>query len=292
MTPSNASIPLVCTINAAYAQHFGVMCVSLFAHSPKQRFEVYLVCSDLYEADRRKLRRLFDQGGHQLHVLPFQETLVAHFPLSAHAHYANYYRLFLADLLPPQLDKVLYLDCDMIFQGDIAPLWQTDLGNYWVAAVTDVSVNNPQARLPMKQERYFNSGLMLVNLAKWRTEKLSRQATAFVESFEGTLNSWDQDVLNVLFDGHWLSLDLHWNVQSYFYDIPDELLTQKPDKNAILAARARPVVVHYTASIKPWQPHSTHLKKQLYQHYQQQSPWRQTRWQSWYQMLKNRIPVL
>ncbi|MEM9982328.1 MAG: glycosyltransferase family 8 protein [Bacteroidota bacterium] len=267
---------IACTINEAYAPHFGVMCTSLFVNHPEEEFEIFLIYDTLKKSDEKKINQLFEKHKQYIHYLPFHTDLVKEFPLSAHAHFANYYRLFLTDLLPSYIEQVLYLDCDIIVDGNITVIWQTALGNYWLAAVQDIGITTHQDRLPMQSARYFNSGVMFINLDKWRKEKVVNRFTNFIDTFEGKLSCWDQDVLNVVFDGQWKALPIPMNVQTYVYDFSLETIADFTQQEAILKAKVQPTIIHYTTPFKPWSIHSTHPMKHKYYSYKKKSPWKKT----------------
>ena len=120
-----------------------------------------------------------------------------------------YYRLLLVSILPTDIEKVLYLDCDIIVCGDISYLWKIDLENYAVAAISDLKImplNGIHSQtLSMSYDlAYFNSGFMLVNLSYWRRYNLERRLLTFLKTHIVVFH--DQDALNYVLKGKWFML--------------------------------------------------------------------------------------
>lgn len=153
---------------------------------------------------------------------------------------AIYYRLFIVGLFP-QYDKVLYLDSDTVILGDIAELYNVPLGDNYIAGTADQVVGTSDIfsaytkdALGIEGKRYFNSGVILMNLKKFREDN-------FYERFYKVLSSYDfivapdQDCLNLLCKGKVKFLPLEWNAMP----IAGKM-------------RRRPKLVHYNLSAKPW----------------------------------------
>lgn len=85
-----------------------------------------------------------------------------------HITQAMYYRYLFADMLPKTVTRLIYLDADIICKGNILPLWQTDLQGKVLGAVRDWGEAKSCDRIGLKNGRYFNSGVLLLDLTKWR----------------------------------------------------------------------------------------------------------------------------
>ena len=127
---------------------------------------------------------------------------------------AAYYRLELARLLPLSIDKVLYLDGDIIVRKCLDELWNTDISNFAVAVVTDFLEQSHEEENYLKVERkcgYFNSGVMLVNLKYWREHNLREDYYRFIQNHPERIRYWDQDVLNYVLNEQKLKLPIKYN---------------------------------------------------------------------------------
>ena len=162
-----------------------------------------------------------------------------------------FWRIAIPDILKDR-DKALYLDSDMIALGDIAPLWQVDVSNVAAAVVSDslLTLKQPWIELGLSNQHYFNSGMMLMNLVKWRSDNLTEKTLRLVkENPDWPYN--DQHALNVSLDCDIRLVENDWNVQT-------QCLLNK--------AITVPKIVHFTGFEKPWHQTSAHP---FTQHYRQ-----------------------
>ena len=182
---------------------------------------------------------------------------------------AAYYRLELAGLLPESINKVLYLDGDIIVRKSIEELYNTDISNYALAAVPD---NNIGLNL---RSGYFNSGVMLINLKYWREHNLREDYYRFIQEHPDMIRFWDQDVLNYVLKEQKLLLPVKYNLVcgwlwrncgSNSEDFKDELDDAIKD----------PVIIHFTTPNKPWTTICRHPYKNLFLKYKSQTIWKDT----------------
>ena len=177
-----------------------------------------------------------------------------------HFSVVMYYRLFIESLFP-QYDKVLYLDCDIVVLGDISKLYNTALGNNLVGAVREqVVCSNPIFRDWVKTttgivpEKYFNSGVLLMNLAKFRQEKIQEKFMYLISKYNFDVIDPDQGYLNVLCKGKVKFLPTGWNKESIEESCEGDLN-----------------LVHYALYKKPWQ-HDDVLNGEFFWYYVKKSP--------------------
>lgn len=177
---------------------------------------------------------------------------------------ASLYRLHLATLLPTSLERVIYLDADSIVRRTLAPLWATDVGEDLVGAVRDAILCWAALGLPWRQFEmhpglpYFNAGVLLIPLARWRESKVSEQALELTTRH--TLEHLDQSALNVLLPGRWRALEPRWNVQSHHLVGDKTNARAVEDPEQLDAALRDPAIVHLCNGPwkRPWQPESRH----------------------------------
>jgi lipopolysaccharide biosynthesis glycosyltransferase len=171
-----------------------------------------------------------------------------------------YTRLFVGDLLPADLARVIYLDADVVVRRPLDALWSAELGEAPVAAVRDahfpwvVSWDTvPWRELGLAPEApFFNSGVMVIAMPEWRRLDVGRRALDLLSASSPML---DQCVLNAVLVGSWTPLAPTWNVQSYHL-IGDDCLSYATEGAARLdAALADPAIVHFTVGTfnRPWQ---------------------------------------
>ncbi len=155
---------------------------------------------------------------------------------------AIYLRFFIPEVLT-KYDKVIYLDADVIVNGDISKLYNIDLEDYLVGAVADEVVKNSdlfiqyvEKYLNVNSTKYFNSGVMLINSKKFRDEKIFEVFSNMSEEIRFEVAP-DQDYLNVICKDKVLYLNQGWNkmpIQNYEFSNSDLNL------------------IHFNLNLKPW----------------------------------------
>lgn len=165
-----------------------------------------------------------------------------------HVSAVCYYRLLLPELLPPDLDRVLYLDGDLIVRADVGELFNLDMGEYALAAAVErdrrahTAASSGGIRLYRELElaadqRQFNAGVLLVNLPSWRRARLAERAFDYVRQSGADLRWYEQEALNVVMRGDFLALEPRWNCAVGI------------DSTAEIEAAA---ILHYLSARKPW----------------------------------------
>ena len=191
-----------------------------------------------------------------------------------------YYRLYLAELLPREIDKVLYMDGDVIVRHSLLPLWNTDFGENAVAAVTDSSSGCIEFynRLHYPFELgYFNSGVLLVNLRYWREHQVLNDFVSYMENHADSINFWDQDVLNVVFCDKKVLIPLKYNLQHPFLFEKTDAYDYWKLEQEVLEAREDPCIVHFTSRWKPWRIYRrgwVHPFSSTWDKYQNMTKWK------------------
>lgn len=172
-------------------------------------------------------------------------------------HVIVYARLFLADILPSDIDRVVFLDCDLFVRTAIEQLAEMDLQGNVIAAVLEPRRHGFQTYREMRPKRYFdtadpyfNAGVMLIDFQKWREIDFMAELEARLtpEEIKGLFQ--DQDILNVVMKDRWLVLDYRWNFQ-------DAVVEHEP---------LDPLIAHYTGPRKPWLYTGRAAYKRLYRH--------------------------
>ena len=188
-------------------------------------------------------------------------------------------RLLMGSCLPESLTRVLYLDADILVRGDVGPLWAQGLDGHIVGAVQDsyIQCRPDAAPFPAGGDRaerpYFNSGVMLVDLAAWRGAQVEQQCLEALAKFPAGTKWLDQQVLNLCLAGRWKALPPIWNRQFSLDLFPDWRCSPYSAAEFEQARRA-PVVLHFCSSTKPWAPWCDHRPEDVraWQEVQQRSP--------------------
>lgn len=239
----------------SYAAYAGVVIASILANAEKDtNFAFYLFDNGITDTTKSKLKTVendhvkiifVDVSGITNEMSKLKQCV-------KHISKASYLKFFMADLLP-DIDKLLYLDCDLIVKTSLNELYDTDLKSNLIAAVEDVGYtywckHNEELKLKFL---CMNSGVMLVNCDLWRKEKLSDKLVACAQDHDKVGFGQDQPVLNFVLRDRVLFLPFKWNVQDTFFR--DEIeLQNRPERTEIDAIKENPGIIHYTFVRKPW----------------------------------------
>lgn len=267
---------IVCNIDNHYTLYCGVMLTSLFENNPDILFAVHIITDYLAPENRMKLEKLITERKNRVFFYEANPTLFSECPIgeSKHITLATYYRLLIPELLPAGLDKVLYLDCDMIIKSSIRELWETDLEGKALAALEDAphAAATASARLHYPPaSSYFNAGLMLIDLPYWRENRITSQAFEYIKTHPDDLLFHDQDVLNYLLHGKAVFIEPRWNLMDCF--LTPEPQIQPERREALKEAISFPAIIHFTGNKKPWNPKCENPYKKEYDFYLKLTGW-------------------
>ena len=264
---------ILVTLDRNYLEPLHIMLFSLFCNNPGERFAVYMVGDGLLPEDVNNLQKLCEVHGACLHPVALPEGRFAQAPVVRYYSRAMYYRLLAADLLPASLDRVLYIDPDILVLGAVRPLYETDLqGNIFAAAshsgLTKVTEYVNKVRLDNRDaEGYFNSGVLLMDLAAMRERVKAEEIFAYAREHEDALLLPDQDILNALYGEKILPLqDAIWNYDARNYS---SYLLRSGDVYDMQWVMQHTAILHFCGREKPWKPGYIHRFGILYQHYMQ-----------------------
>ncbi|MDR0961713.1 MAG: glycosyltransferase family 8 protein [Mediterranea sp.] len=270
-------IHIACNIDANFTRHCAVTLVSLFHNNRESRFCVHIVTDYLPQGDRDILTDLAARTGNEVHFYVPESDLLQGFSIRAaegRISMAAYYRCMLSSILPSTLEKVLYMDCDIIVETSIAELWNTDITEYAVACVEDIGSNEAERYQRLcydSKYKYFNSGVLLINLNYWRQHQVDRQCITYFHTYPERIRFNDQDLLNAVLYQHTLYIPLKWNMQDGFYRYGMD--RKAPNPEAYRQELLHPAILHYTNK-KPWHYDSMHPLRGEYFTYLDMTPWK------------------
>ena len=236
---SDNRMNIAVSVNAAFVMPLKVMLYSL-AQNTDRELHIYLLYSALDASERKLIKDFVKERCHgTLHEIFIDGKLFAKyhdtkFPWSME----TYYRLLLPYILDPVIEKILWLDADMIIRGNIDDFYDADMGQYYLCAAPDATCKDCANWLNLdKNQTYFNAGMLTFNLPAIRKDILQQQIFAFFEQHNDKLRFADQDALNSLMGHNVLLFDERiYNNQEHLYKkIEDDVR-----------------VIHYVSNVKPW----------------------------------------
>ena len=190
-------------------------------------------------------------------------------------------RLFMARVLPEELDRIIYLDCDTLVMDNLTALWETDMGDSPLGMVAEPTVNKArrlQLGLPDGQP-YYNSGVLLVNLGLWRSRGVEQEILQYYASKDGDLVAPDQDAINGALRDRIYQLSPRYNygaVQIYYsWSALKKISHPTPfmDRDLYLTETKRPAIVHFLGEQRPWRAGNKHPYEGAYLRYLAGTPW-------------------
>ena len=267
----NGSMNIFVTLDRNYLPPLRVMLGSLLINNPGEDFDIYLAAEGVSLQDVEALRLLSPRGRVDFHFLQIDDRWFDGAPTVRYYSRAMYYRLLAAQLLPPEIDRALYLDPDILVIGRVRPLYDTPLGNQLYAAAmhrgfTGISGPISKIRLPdYEADEYFNSGVLLMNLPRIRQEVRAEDIFEYVEKNYQALILPDQDVLNGLYGTQILPMEeAVWNYDVRRYDTYRISSQGRMDMDWVMR---NTVFLHFCGKKKPWTPSFRGRFNALYKHY-------------------------
>lgn len=255
-------------INDLYSQHLGVVLTSILENNKTGLFDFYVITNDISQENKNKLSSLKEKyTNFDIKYINIDKSLFKNFRLNMnHISIETYFRYLIADLFP-DLNKILYLDVDLIVNGDLTNLWNTDIDDYYCAAVQDINLNyevyKPKIGLE-KDDIYINAGVILFNLENLRKDNITEKFFVNQKKYQDIIECQDQDIINITLKKKIKKLDCVYN-----FITKTMKLYPKRLKEVIIA--------HFVGSKKPWKEMSCNRLKRLYYHYLQLSPYKTTK---------------
>ena len=238
-------IPIFFSTDDNYIPYLDTAVASLIANASKEyRYRIIVLNTGL-SCENEALVKKNERPGFAIDFVNISEELKdikSRFKDVYHFSIVTYYRLFIASLFP-QYDKIVYLDCDLIVLGNIAELFNMEMGDNILAAAPERFVQSTEEfrvyaekALGVDPDRYVNAGVLLMNLEEFRKCKIEERFVELISHYDFDLLDPDQAYLNYLCDGKILVLKNGWNKEP----IPEECDGKKN-------------IVHYALYKKPWQ---------------------------------------
>lgn len=273
-------------------EHFGLP-LGVTVHSALRNLEegrnaeVYVLDGGLTDETKKRLERIVvREAESSLHFIEPDLERYRDSRLGTQVRFTpvNYARIHAAEYLPTRIQRAIYLDADVVVEHDLGKLWSMDFDGNVLLAVQDQLIPFVSSSMGVRRWRelglqpdmpFFNSGVMVMNLERYRQEEIGAQVFDYLLRYRDELNLFgNQEGFNSVLAGRWKSLDLRWNVIHVAFDpqecediarregfrVPHSRLTQDP------------YIIHFTADTKPWHPYCRHpARTRFYDHLQESS---------------------
>ncbi len=274
-------INILCAADDKYAPYCGVMLTSLFDNNIDREINVYIMLDKPWSVQNMsKVNQLKEKYNQSIKFCEVNNAFFEKYPIKGagmdHLSIVTYYRLYAADLLPKDVDKVLYLDCDIIVNDSIGELFDMDWTDIAIGAVSDMCVEWQEFYDRLQYDKsmgYFNAGVVLMNLDYWRMHNLARQCFDYMANNYDKVENNDQDVLNVVMKDIKCQLPITYNYQiqlrmPYFFN------TFSNEMQKEILEEVSPKIIHYAAELKPWMAYYySYPFNNVWHKYKRLSPW-------------------
>lgn len=279
-----------------YTMQCGVTFCSVCENNKDAAIRFFVITDeDFKEEHKQQLRELIaSYDKKEISFLAADERLVDKFLAFDNYFYTKhvFFRWFMADLLPSDVSRVLYLDCDTIVRKPLRPLWETDMSGYAVGAVHDAQEAKITQfnRLEYSYDKgYFNSGVLLVNLDYWRQNNVAARLFAYLEKHPERVDMPDQDPLNAVLQDEKKYIPFTYNLQSDFLFTVDRMtIDYNKYKEELETCREDPVILHLSGA-RPWIKGCTHPYQSEFFKYRALTIWKDAPLWKDYAPLKRRL---
>lgn len=255
---------ILVTLNSSYIKQLCVMLHSLISSNPGTKFNLYVMNKSLSQKDYDFLKSKIDCSYIRIFDVKISDKMLYGAPITDRYPYEMYYRLFAAEFLPEDVDKILYLDPDLVVIKPIDKLYNMDLKDNYFAAATHVGrslTKINEIRLQMDTNGiYINSGVMLMNIALLRKEQNFEDIFDFIKENKNLLFLPDQDIISAVYSDKIVPID------HYVYNMTERLLIlrRKVDIKWVCENSA---IIHYCGKNKPWKENYIGALGEFYKSY-------------------------
>ncbi|EGP5048112.1 glycosyltransferase family 8 protein [Enterococcus faecium] len=270
-----------------FCEILGVSLVSLYDNSKDlNEIAIYVLDSGISKENKDKLQSIASNYQREdIIFLPVKDiTQILKMNVNTdRGSISQYARLFVSTLLPRDLDRVIYLDCDIIIKQSIKKLWTVDLEGKTIGALMDAFSRYYRMNIDLEPEDImFNSGVMVIDLNRWKENNVEKQLLDFIAKKKGKIQQGDQGALNAILSKETYCLNPAFNSVTIFYDFSYEEMIQyrRPPKfypkEIVENAVENPILIHFTTSFlskRPWIVGCQHKYVEEWLKYKNMSPW-------------------
>lgn len=243
-----------------YAQHTAVAMASVLVNTKvPQKIQFYLIDDEIQQDNKEKITKTVQNLGGNIEFIKIKNSRLEDCYVSGELSRASYFRLDIANILDKSIEKIIYLDCDLLVYDDIEKMWRLDMGGKPVAATCDLGIM-ASARVRKQKNKfiglpfdapYFNAGVLIMDLKKWRDGNYAEAIIAL--AIQNKYPNHDQDALNKFFMNNWQEIPLRWDVIPPVFNLFLKIVTKSDLRKKAIEAKLNPAIFHYAGGYKPWE---------------------------------------
>jgi len=240
---------ILIALNEKYIPHAKVMLASLRENMPKERLDVYLLYSNI---DKKAIESfcfyLKNRHGVNLVDIKLNTTPFDECKIGMHLSVETLYRLMATEVLPKSLERVIWLDCDIVVNHDISAFYHAEMNSEFICACKGRGIiEKHNERLGLSDKHiYFNAGVLVMNLKLMREANVFNKYIDIINEYGDRLSFLDQDILNIAFTGSDVK---YFDSDIYNCQIARDFYVEPKQMNSFLNNCC---VMHFAAAAKPW----------------------------------------
>lgn len=261
---SSNNVPVAVSCSNRYVPYISVLLQSIIENSTqKYNYDIVILNKDYSEHNKQILEAQCKLPNFSIRFVDVNEYISGKNFYTKNLSVEAYFRMFLIDIMK-EYDKILYLDVDIVTLCDIGELFDTDIGDNYIAASIDINIVGSYISgnhwkpyidevLCLKDpNKYVQSGVMIMNLKAMRKSFSLKYISEICTAKEWRL--FDQDILNSICQDKIYLMDMHYNVINGMEGRMENIKKWTPDylKEQWFEARKAPKIVHYVGKKKPW----------------------------------------
>ena len=289
---------IVYSSSDAYSSCTGISLLSLYENNKDvEELNVHILSTDITHINKERLNSVAERYGRKLNIIDAKQDFIdeaerLNLKLLRGA-YNTYSRVVLNHWFS-SLDKIMVVDSDTLVCGSLKPAWDLDISNFALAAVPELAMYTKEIRfedpnLLKDLDTYYNMGICVVNLKKWREEEYDSLIFRSIRRDNPVFRIADQSIINKYLKGKIARLPLNFNyytpVHNVNYNTICKVFPRKIifDREEFEDARRNPAIIHYFGHSyeRPWFKHSVAIHQAEYQKLRANSPWKDEPYSKW-----------
>lgn len=258
---------IVFGIDNDFIRPLGVLMTSIIENNKNESVAFHIISKYISKENRKIIKQFAIENNISIYIYIIDETIFNDLPTTSYITKAMYNRFLIPLILKDIADKVLYLDADIVCLNSIKDLKKVNIDDMVVAVIeesNDYVVKKRVKDLGLTSKKYFNSGVLYININNWISKDINNKIINYAKSAKNMIFP-DQDILNVVLEKDCLYIDKKYNYtfdvrykpNRYIYDLPKDI-----------------VFLHYVGKYKPWQKWCMHPVKNFFEKYSKISLWK------------------
>lgn len=269
-----------------YVSILGVSLISLLENNKKiKEINVFVISDGISKDNSLKINEIGKKYSRCISIIPMinvNEVLGVSLQVEKLWGLAAYARLFLSKLLPSDVKKIIYLDCDTMIRSSLENLWNVVLHDNVCAGVLDCLSCFKTVIGFRDSEYYYNSGVLVIDVEMWKKENIESKIAEYIIERKGRVVYADQSIINVVIRNRWELLPAKYNMMAPLFCYPYDCMALMNDytnyysREEIEGAVSNPNIIHFTNGSyvgRPWFENCSHPYRKEYLAYKEISPW-------------------